>query len=41
VRDGRPVAFVSLARQPDAAPIVAWVRAQLTELTEPWADVAP
>jgi urease accessory protein len=24
VRDGRPVAFVSLAEQPDAAPIVAW-----------------
>ena len=44
VRDGRPVAFVSLAEQPDAAPIVAWVRAQLTARagpTEPRADVAP
>jgi len=29
VRDGRPVAFLSLTEQPDARPVVAWLREQL------------
>ena len=29
VRDGRPVAFLSLTEQPDAAPVVAWLRDQM------------
>jgi urease accessory protein len=31
VREGRPVAFLSLTEQPDADPVVAWLRAQLVE----------
>jgi urease accessory protein len=35
VRNGRPVVFLSLVDQPDAAPVLTWLRTQLAPVPSP------